>query len=91
MNATRAGHTRAIREVAVLQHDGRPVAVTGGDDGVACLIDPVTGATAARAVTGRTDGIRAIAVDRIDGDPVALTGGRDNTVRVWDLLAAGLK
>ena len=90
VNASRAGHTRAVRAVAVVHHDGRPVAVTGGDDGIACLIDPVTGTTAARALTGHLDGIRAVATDRLDGDPVALTGGRDHTVRVWDLLAAGL-
>jgi WD40 repeat protein len=65
--------------------DGRPVAVTGGDDDTVRVWDLTTGDPIGSPLTGHTDAVEAVAVTRLDGRPVAVTGSSDRTARLWDL------
>ncbi|GHH29619.1 hypothetical protein [Streptomyces lanatus] len=76
------GHTGEVRAVAVTEMDGRPHAITGGDDGV-WVWDLTTG-TQTHELTGHTGEVEAVAMAELDARPHAITGG-DDGVRVWDL------
>ena len=78
------GHTDWVRAVAVADVDGRPVIVTGGDDGTVRRWDATTGQAIGDPLTGHTDWVLAVAVADVDGRPVIVTGGSDGTVRRWD-------
>ena len=73
-----------VLAVAVADVDGRPVIVTGGDDGTVRRWDATTGQAIGDPLTGHTDWVRAVAVGDVDGRPVIVTGGSDGTVRRWD-------
>jgi WD40 repeat protein len=63
--------------------DGRPIAVTGGEDATVRIWDLATGTP---MFVGHTGGVAAVATGVLpDGRPIAVTGGKDATVRVWDL------
>ena len=80
-----AGHVGRVRAVAVGELDGRPVAVSGGDDGTVQLCDLASETSAGGSITGHTGAVNAVAVGELDGRPVVVSGGGDGTVRVWDL------
>ena len=69
------GHDGAVCAVAVGELDGRPVAVTGGDDGTVRVWDLATGAQRGEPLTGHDGSVRAVAVGELDGRPVVVTGG----------------
>jgi len=73
-----------VNAVAVGEVDGRPVAVSGGDDRTVRVWDLATGQPL-HTLSGHEDWVRAVAVGEVDGRPVAVSGGGDRTVRVWDL------
>ena len=79
------GHTDGVRAVACTMVDGRPVAVTAGDDRSVRVWDLATGTPVGEPLTGHTDSVRAVACTVVDGRPLAVTGGYDSSVRIWDL------
>jgi WD40 repeat protein len=88
LHATLTGHDGTVHAVACTTVNGRPVAVTGGDDGTVRVWDLATG-TPHATLTGHDGSVHAVACTVVEGRPVAVTGGFDKTLRVWDL-AAGL-
>lgn len=86
-NRTRAlltGHFGLVRAVALGQVDGRPIAVSGGEDHTVRLWDLRTAQPLGAPMKGHTDSIGAVAMGEVDGVPVAVSGSEDGTVRVWD-------
>ena len=86
-SATRSPATPARwTAVAVGELDGRPVVVTGSDDGTVRVWDLATGDPVGDPFTGHTGCGRARWPSAsCDGRPVVVTGSDDATVRVWDL------
>jgi WD40 repeat protein len=70
---------------AAAELDGRPVIISGSDDGTVRVWDLATGTPAGGPFTGHTGPVRAAAAAELDGRPVVISGGADRTVRVWDL------
>ena len=82
---TLTGHTQPINTVAVGELKGRPVVISGGDDGTVRVWDLTTGAPIGDRFTGHTWSVTAVTVGRLKGSPVVISTGLDRTVRVWDL------
>ena len=79
------GHTGWVRAVAAAELDGRPVAISAGDDRTVRVWDLATGTPVGDPFTGHTSYVNAVAAAELDGRPVAISAGDDRTVRVWDL------
>ncbi|GAA5069176.1 hypothetical protein GCM10023336_52950 [Streptomyces similanensis] len=79
-----SGHTKSIECTAVGELDGRPVAVTGSQDGTALVWDLIS---QRRIGVPLSVGIAvsAVAVSDLDDYTIVLTGAEDGTVRIWDL------
>jgi WD40 repeat protein len=75
-----AGHTDALRMLAVSANDG--LILSGGTDDTARLWDVASGKQL-RLLDCREDGLESLALSP-DGQR-ALTGGRYGTIRLWDL------
>ncbi len=82
---TLSGHTSWIRAVACTRLDGRPIAVTAGQDLTIRIWDLITGEQVGGPLTGHLSSISAVACAELDGQPIAVTGSNDQTVRIWDL------
>ncbi|MEU2619390.1 WD40 repeat domain-containing protein [Streptomyces sp. NPDC007157] len=79
------GHENDASAVDTCLLDGRPVAVTGSEDGTVRLWDLLSG-TVVRVLRGHTGWIGTVVTTVLRGRPAAVTCGDDGTVRVWDLL-----
>lgn len=79
------GHTDAVCAVTTTTLDGRPIAVTAGNDATVRLWDLTTHRQIGTPLTGHTDAIWAVATTFLDGRPIAVTSSDDGTLRVWDL------
>jgi WD40 repeat protein len=80
--ATYVGHSGWIRALAVADADGKPVVVSGGDDGTLHVWDPKTGEPEPTQLAARHEGaVRAIAVD---GHHI-ISAGDDDKIRVCEL------
>ncbi|MFF4668266.1 hypothetical protein [Streptomyces sp. NPDC001279] len=79
-------HVRStVDAVATGVLDGRPVAVSSGQDRRVRVWDLTSGEPVGEPLTGHTDGVYGVATGVVEGRPVAVTGSGDGTVRVWDL------
>ncbi|PUB26182.1 WD40 repeat protein [Promicromonospora sp. AC04] len=76
-----------IRCLAVGLANGRPVAVTGAEDGTLRAWDLSARRMIGEPFRGSDAEIRAIAVMELDGPPVVVTAGHDGEVRVWAFAA----
>ncbi|MET8028620.1 hypothetical protein [Streptomyces avermitilis] len=75
-----------IRELACVEVDSRPVAVSGCGDGQVRLWDVGARRPLYDALTGHKGPVSAVAAAIVDGHPVAVTGSSlDNAARAWDL------
>lgn len=84
---TAAAHEGPVTCVATATVDGRPVAVTGGADGLVRVWDLTTGQECGAALRGHEGEVASVAVTAVDGRTLLVSGGRDRTVRLWDLAA----
>ncbi|NUK90502.1 hypothetical protein HRW16_01155 [Streptomyces lunaelactis] len=71
--------------VACTVLDGRPVAVTGGDDGKVRVWDLAPGTLVHPPLEGHSDWVLAVSCAVINGISVAVTTDSHETVSVWDL------
>ncbi|MGV9358558.1 hypothetical protein [Streptomyces misionensis] len=87
------GHPDGVSAVAAgpVTVDGRPVVVTGGDDGTVRLWDLATGEPAGEPLADHTGRVLAVATADLDGRPVAVSAGTDKAVRIWDLRTRRLR
>ncbi|WP_165966407.1 WD40 repeat domain-containing protein [Actinomadura sp. 7K507] len=95
-------HWRPAARHALLEHplpvgavvagtvEGRPVAVTGTNDGVVRVWDLAAERPEGVPMPGHKFRIGAAAITVLEGRPVAVTCGRDRTLRIWDLLEPGV-
>ncbi|WP_326808366.1 WD40 repeat domain-containing protein [Streptomyces sp. NBC_01775] len=65
--------------------DGRPVAVTGGDDGTVCVWDLENRHLLSEPFTDHLEEVSAVRLARLEGRPVAVSASADATVRVREL------
>jgi WD40 repeat protein len=75
-----------VRTVACATLQGRPVALSGGDDRTARIWDLETCLQLA-VLSGHSKAINAVTFFTMRDSPMIATGGDDGTVRIWD--AAG--
>ncbi|GAA2417011.1 hypothetical protein [Nonomuraea africana] len=64
---------------------GRPVAVTGANDGIVCLWDLQERRLVGDPIIDHQGEVFAVHLTEIGDRAVALTAGRDCRMRVWDL------
>ena len=79
------GHRFGVAGVAIAQLDGRPVVVSGGQDGTVRVSELATGTQVGEPLTIYDDGVAAVAIAQLGGRPVVVSGGQDGTVRVSEL------
>lgn len=79
------GHTDGVLALAVMQLDGRPVAISGSRDESVRIWDLTTAALTGRRVIRRAGCVYALAVVRLDGRPAVLVGADSGRLRIWDL------
>ena len=80
-----AGDPIPVRAVAAIVLDGRPVVISGGDDGSVRVWDLATGAPAGDPLVGHASWVGAVATAELEGRPVVISGSGDGCVGVWDL------
>ena len=85
-----------VRAVALAELDGKPIAISGGDDGAVRVWDPATDAELGKPLTGHegviwnTGPVWAVAGGEVDGSPFAVSSnGYYGKVCVWDLATGG--
>ncbi|MDF5755743.1 AAA family ATPase [Spongiactinospora sp. TRM90649] len=83
--ATLTGHEGRVNALATGFADGRPSAVTAGDDQTVRLWDLAGHAQRGLPMRGHRGPVTGVALTAIDGTPVAVSTGADGTVRLWDL------
>jgi WD40 repeat protein len=80
------GHVGAVTAVTTAVRDGRPVAVTAGEDRTIRIWDLVTGKAVGSPLVGHGQRINSVAtVSDLDGRTAILSSSVDGTIRLWDL------
>ncbi len=81
---TLMGHGSAVNSVMVGQVDGRPVIVSGSDDGSVRMWDARDGTPVGAPLTGHESFVTSVALGEVDGRAVIVSGSDDGSVRMWD-------
>ncbi|MEU4702011.1 protein kinase domain-containing protein [Nonomuraea dietziae] len=79
-----AGHSKAVQSLSGIRIGGAQRFVSGGQDGVLRIWDPVKRTTVAK-LRGHDNDVYAVACVTVGSTPMAVTGGYDHTVRLWNL------
>lgn len=79
------GHRGTIRDLVVGELNGRPVAISCGDDGTVRRWDVIKGSPIGDPLTGHDGIVWAVAYGRFGDRAAAVSAGEDATVRCWDL------
>jgi WD40 repeat protein len=79
-----------VLAIACTTVEGRPVAVTGCEDGSVRVWDLVAGQPLFCGLNAHAGAVRAVSCITVDGRPFAVAGGDDTAVRVWDLMTGSL-
>jgi WD40 repeat protein len=74
-----------VTSVALGTVAGRPVIVSGGQDGTVRLWDLAAGRLRGEPLRGHEGRVTSVALGTVAGRPVIVSGGVDRTVRVWDV------
>ncbi|CAM3690224.1 trypsin-like peptidase domain-containing protein [Kibdelosporangium persicum] len=77
-------HDGWVRAVRVGELDGKPIIVSGSEDGTIRIWDATARCQIGEPLVGHL-ALYAIALTRCDDRQVIVSGGREGTVRVWDL------
>lgn len=81
------GHEKPITSLATGDMDGRPIVLTGSDDGTARIWDLITQRPIGEPLRLGSRSITALAVGELGDYTIALIGGSDGRLRMWDLSA----
>jgi WD40 repeat protein len=65
---------------------GRPIAVTGAEDGTVCVWDLAERRLVGRPLSAHPYGVNGVAVSELEGRPVIISNSRVDAVRVWPLV-----
>jgi WD40 repeat protein len=80
---TLRGHSGWVNAVALGEHDGQGLVVSGGADRTVRVWDVADGREL-RALTGHTDSVTGVALSAAGGRTLAGSCSLDGTVRTWD-------
>jgi WD40 repeat protein len=80
-----AAHHDSVWAVAYAELDGRPVAVTGGDDGAVRVWDLTSRQPKGEPMRDHQSWVRGVACAVLDDRAVVVSTGRDGLIRMWDL------
>jgi len=78
-------HSNGVNTVGISTVAGRPVAISGGEDGQLLVWDLIASQLFGQPLIGHIGPVKAVATGTMAGRPIAVSGGNDGTVRVWDL------
>ncbi|WP_165960959.1 caspase family protein [Actinocrispum wychmicini] len=79
------GHEKPIRSLATGDMDGRPIVLSGGEDGTVRIWDLITQRPIGEPLRPGSRSITALAVGEMGEFTVAVVGGSDGRLRMWDL------
>ena len=82
---TAGRHDDWVNAVAVGELGGRPVIVSGDNEGTVRVWELADGTPIGDPLKGHDGWVSAVAVGELGGRPVIVSGGNDQTVRVWEL------
>lgn len=85
LSDTLHAHAGAVYAICLVTRADRPVAVTGGADGMIRMWDLCSGESIGPPRTGHEGPVTALAVGRHQDRIHLVSGGADHTVRRWDL------
>jgi WD40 repeat protein len=71
--------------LATAELDGRPIAITGGEDGKLGIRNLTRWSKINKVLTGHTGPVTAMVTGTLGGHPIVLTISKDETMRIWDL------
>ncbi|MEU5162506.1 caspase family protein [Streptomyces sp. NPDC020875] len=83
LRAVLAGHQGGTRDIACIEIDGVPVAVSGGMDGTVRVWDLTTYEERCAYAVGAA--VNSVDCALVDGRPLAATASLEGMIRVWDL------
>ena len=78
-------HAGPVGAIAVVELDGRTIAVSCGGDGSIRRWDLAARRALGSPLHGHGDLVRTLAVSELEGRPVAVAGGLSGAVGLWDL------
>ena len=78
-------HDDSVYALAMGVLEGRPVVVSGGDEGQVRVWDLVGAEPVYEPRVGHSDSVTALAVGMLETQSIIVSGSSDHTIRFWDL------